>query len=307
MTPRLSVVIPTYNRREILLKVLEAYKRQTAAGGILEILVVDDGSTDGTRQAVAQASAGSPFPIRYFCQGRMGQAAARNRGIRESLGQIILFNDDDIIPSATYAAEHLEWHEKYPGLTDAVLGKLIWSPEVNPTPFMKWLEHDVMFCFWRRRKGLLEQPLFFVGILSMKCDFLLQNGMFDEDFRAYGFEDTELCERLKRKGLRVFYNPDAVAYHHKKVSVADAWRREEQVEFARPFFMAKTGAAAEPDPFEHDGAVKKALRNSARAVLPAFSPMLKLFDTRLPLPWVVYRTFYYQYIVPRARAGAPRQ
>lgn len=300
MKLKLSIVVPTHNRRDKLLRVLDGYNRQTARDRILEVLVVDDGSTDGTREAAQQAAAKLQIPIRHLWQECSGQAAARNHGIREAQGEIVLFGDDDIIPVPIYVEEHLAWHGNYPAPGDAVLGRVLWSPEVNPTPFMRWLEQDSDS---RMHRGLMGDPAFLAGIISLKKDFLLQNGMFDEEFRTYGLEDIELGRRLLKKGLRIFYNPDALGYHYKRVTVADIWRREETVERALPFFRAKIGEGAPPDPFENDSSAKKALRKFMRGVLPLASPVLRLFDTQIPLPGIVYQLFYYHYIVPTARAG----
>lgn len=299
MTRNLSIIIPTLNRKSKLLLVLDGYNRQTARDQILEVLVVDDGSTDGTREAVLQSANTVQIAVRYLRQEWRGLAAARNHGIREARGAIILFGDDDIIPDAKFVSEHLAWHVRYPALPDAVVGCLTWSPDVNPTPFMEWLEHDTND---RRSEGLLDDPFLLGGFTSLKREFLIQNGTFDEDFKAYGLEDIELGRRLLKKGMRVFYNPSAVGYHYKRMSVADVWRREELVEKALPLFRAKMGYGEPPNPFRNDGSIKKALRKLVRAVLPAAAPVLWLFDTQIPLPSIVYQVFYYHYIVPTARA-----
>ncbi|TLY37341.1 MAG: glycosyltransferase family 2 protein [Nitrospirae bacterium] len=145
---RLSVIIPTYNRKEILRKTLRAYRSQSSQREIVEILVVDDGSTDGTNSDAAEWSEGTVIPIRYLRQEKKGLAAARNFGIREARGGLVLFGDDDIIPGRDLVAEHLAWHKKYPDPSVCILGHVAWSPEVDPTPFMEWLGMDgVLFGF----------------------------------------------------------------------------------------------------------------------------------------------------------------
>ncbi len=136
---KLSIAIPTYNRKDVLRKVLEAYCSQSAPEEILEIFVADDGSTDGTESAVAQFNEGSSVPIRYFRQEHRGAAAARNLAIREARGDLLLFTDDDVIPSPTLVEEHSKWHRQNPDPRVAVSGSVPWHPEVHPTPFMHWL------------------------------------------------------------------------------------------------------------------------------------------------------------------------
>lgn len=311
---RMSVIVPTYNRRAILLKALEAYQQQTAVRDILEILVIDDGSTDGTPGAVEQFALTAPFPVRYLRQNHEGPARGRNRGIRESRGGLVLFGDDDIIPAPTLVAEHAAWHQKHPGESDAMLGRVDWAPEVHPTPFMEWLSSEgVVFDYGKMRRGLVDENHFYSCNLSIKRNFLLQNGMFDEEFPAAAFEDIELGHRLMAKGLRLFYHPEAVGYHWKRMSLADAVRRAEMVEIASELFRAKVPAPPAPAVRRPGEGARRALRKTLRAVLPAAAPLVRLFDTRVPLPWFVYRIFYAECILPRvqakvrARAALPRQ
>ncbi|MDG6999967.1 MAG: glycosyltransferase [Nitrososphaerota archaeon] len=302
MVRNLSIIIPTYNRAPILAKVLRAYGSQTAEAGILEILVADDGSTDETAAVVEQFSSKFRFPVRHLRLEHGGLAKTRNSAIREARGELLLLGDDDIIPAPHFVAEHLAWHEKYPDLHDGVLGRVVLSSELRPTAFMVWLHDEMLFNFSSSPSGLLDPPSYLFGITSVKREFLLQNGMFDEDFKEYGFEDIELGHRLSKVGYRVFYNPAAVGYHYKKMSLAYAWRHAELVETARPHFLAKIEANEMIAP-RPETATRKTLRKLVQAVMPFFSPVIWLFDTPIPLPRFVYRLFYLQYILPRVRAG----
>src|SRR5579862_8396835 len=107
MPKTLSIVIPTYNRQPVLLKALDAYLHQSASSRISELLIVDDGSTDNTAATVQAFISRASFPVRYLSQPNRGPAAARNRGIRESHGDLILFTDSDIIPHHDLVAQHL--------------------------------------------------------------------------------------------------------------------------------------------------------------------------------------------------------
>ncbi len=138
----LSVVIPTYNRKDILQRTLEGLAAQSAWADIDEILVIDDGSTDGTNRLVADYTRCSRVPVRSFRQSNLGQAAARNVGIREAQSSILLFLDDDIVPSPALVTEHLAWHDRHPEPHMGVLGFVTWAPEVRATPFMEWLGLD---------------------------------------------------------------------------------------------------------------------------------------------------------------------
>ena len=96
--PTVSVVIPTYNRKDMLREALNSLAQQTYPTDRFEIIVVDDGSTDGTDQIAAVAF---PFTLRYFWQTNQGDATARNLGARQSQADILVFLDDDILVEPT--------------------------------------------------------------------------------------------------------------------------------------------------------------------------------------------------------------
>lgn len=311
-TPQLSIIIPTYNRKAVLLKALEGYNHQTAQAEILEVLVVDDGSTDGTGTAVADFSRTSPLTIRYHPKQNGGQAAARNSGIRAAGGRILLFTDDDIIPRPTLVAEHTAWHRKYPANNFAILGKVVWSPELHPTPFMEWLGlGGALFGY-----GLLSPgreagfSYLYTCNLSVKREFLMKNGLFDETFRGYGYEDLELGSRLARKDFRIIYNDAAIGEHYKRMTYADARRREESICLAAlrlentegGRYLEEQSSPAKPI------TLKLKLRKSfAAAAAPFLLPLVPLLDTQVRLPWIIYRILYYHHVVPRAQANFARR
>lgn len=98
----LSVIIPTYNRKESLLTTLDSLCQQTWPARKFEVVVVDDGGSDGTGQ-VAQAT--FPFRLVYLSQTNQGSAAARNHGALQSSGDILVFIDDDVTLHPGYLAE----------------------------------------------------------------------------------------------------------------------------------------------------------------------------------------------------------
>jgi GT2 family glycosyltransferase len=298
---RVSVVIPTFNRKQVLAKAFQAHLAQSALDEIKEILIVDDGSTDGTESQVSALASKSSVPVRYCKQSKLGQAAGRNFGIREATGEIILFADDDIIPAADLLAEHLRWHDRYPEPHVVVLGYVTWSPEVRPTPFMKWLGLDgPLFAYAHfRGKKELDFRAFYTCNLSLKTEFLRRTGTFDEDFKSYGYEDPELGYRLQKNGMRLLYNPAAAAYHYKRVTFAEACRRVELAAPALRVFRQKEAGRYLLDLEERELAarprshVKKlvvaALHPFERIIL---SPFRLIVDFRIPLPWIVYRRLY---------------
>lgn len=303
MAAQLSVIIPTYNRKDILLKTLEGYKLQTATDEILEVLVVDDGSTDETGEAVKQFASSAPFLIQVLRQQNSGLAAARNLGIQAAKGELLLFGDDDIIPTPAMVAEHLDWNRKYPAPSDAVLGLVVWAPQLNPTPFMRWFGlKGGLFSFGQLRGGsdVAATCCYFCNT-SVKKRFLLENAMFDEEFKSYGYEDTELGHRLLKKGFRLFYNPQAVGHHYKRMSVADIRRRAELISAAQQTLWAK---APELRANRKEPAGHRMLKALAKFFAPALAPFAFVLESRIPLPQSFYRVFYFLISTVWVKQGA---
>ncbi len=209
---RLTIVVPTHNRADLLGRALRGLLDQTASPSDYEIVVVDDGSTDATREIVE--SVGAPEArLRYFRQENKGPAAARNLGVLEARGQIILFTGDDCLPADNLVAEHLAAHDEHGDV--GVVGLVTWHPEIEKTPFMAYLETGPQFGF-----STIEDPddvaiwHFYTANCSVKRHWLEQVGGFDEDFKHAAFEDMEIAYRMKQRGLRIIYRPSAETYHH---------------------------------------------------------------------------------------------
>src|SRR5262249_43416700 len=94
--PRVSVITPTYNRKNSLISTLQALARQTVTPATFEVVVISDGSSDGTAEALAGLA--TPYALRCFEQDHQGPAAARNLGVHEAHGELLVFLDDDVVP-----------------------------------------------------------------------------------------------------------------------------------------------------------------------------------------------------------------
>ena len=141
----LSVVICTYNRAELLGMALESLVWQTLDRGKFEVIVIDDGSSDATRQCVELFS--DSLPVKYFFQNNAGLSSAKNHGIYAAQGRIIFFMDDDDTASSTLLEEHLITHTKYPAKNYAVLNYTRWAPGLFVTPLMHFITE--VGCFLR--------------------------------------------------------------------------------------------------------------------------------------------------------------
>ena len=240
----LTVIIPTYNRKDILKKCLNALFNQTFPQSDYEIIVIDDGSTDETEELI-KSLMDSPYILRYLKQENKGPAAAKNVGIKNAQGEIILFIGDDIIASPALLEEHFNAHQKNPEENVAALGYVTWSPEIEITPFMKWLENGgPQFHFWQIKDKIEvdTHKYFYTSNISVKRKFLLENnGFFNEEFVYAASEDIELGYRMKIKGMILKYNKNAIVYHYHYTSLKDTCQRMIKAGISNQILAKKIG------------------------------------------------------------------
>ncbi|MGE3844814.1 MAG: glycosyltransferase family 2 protein [Vicinamibacterales bacterium] len=228
----LSIVIPTHNRADVLGRCLGALCRQEALPADAEIIVVDDGSEDETRAAVAAGANGAPVPIHYLWQAASGPAAARNRGIRAASGHIVLFLGDDIIAGPRLVSEHLSSHTAFPDVMIGVLGFVTWSDRVPVSPYMRWLESSgEQFAYGTLddRSWVDPSRYLYTSNLSLKRRAVAESGeWFDERFRHALLEDIDLGRRLASHGFTLYYNRAAGARHEHAIELRHYARRIER-------------------------------------------------------------------------------
>ncbi|MFC1750455.1 glycosyltransferase [Pseudomonadota bacterium] len=223
----LSVIIPTHNRAKILKDCLKELFKQSLPKKNFEIIVVDDGSRDETKEVVKKFME-KRDNIKYVYQKNQGQGIARNKGMFKAEGDVVVFMGDDIIPTKDFLSEHMRYHLRYGEENEAVLGLTMWHPKLKVTPFMKWLTNgsSILGMFgghqfaYEKLKGKVEADFnfFYTSNISLKFN-LADKYPFDPSFSGYGWEDIELGYRLhKREGLRIYYNPKALGYHFHKMS-----------------------------------------------------------------------------------------
>jgi len=244
MAKYLTVIIPTYNRAKTLEKCLTALAGQTYPGSGFEVIIADDGSTDRTGELAASFMNGKIVDVKYFRQENKGPAAARNLGIKNAAGDVILFMGDDMLAGPDLLERHTAWHLKNAKDSAALLGYATWDPELEITPFMFWLENGgPQFSFNRLEDGGEADPrlYFYTCNISLKRRFLTGNGLFDEEFPYAAYEDMELGCRLKAAGLKLFFDRKAVAWHHHYTSLEGACKRMIKVGESKKILNRKIG------------------------------------------------------------------
>lgn len=210
-SPQVSVVVPTYNRLSRLRTVISALEQQTFSTDDYEVVIVSDGSTDGTNDFLDGLR--SERTMRWFSQSNKGPAAARNLAVSKAVGEFIVFVDDDVAAEPQLLAEHMRAHREAPGDV-VVLGPLM-SPEgFTMSPWVRWEQEMLM----KQYRALLAgdwQPSarqFYTGNASVRRSHLLAVGGFDESFRRA--EDVELAYRLAARRLGFVFNWEAVGRHY---------------------------------------------------------------------------------------------
>jgi lipid-A-disaccharide synthase len=206
--PFFSVIICTKNRKDLLVESIRSLDNQDFPSGAYEILVVDDGSTDGTGEAVKKLE--TKCALRYLAIEWQGRAGARNCGIREARGEVVLFTDDDILAPPQYLIEHFKYHGRYSRT-------IVRGPIINISEY-KFPEN--------RKAGIgdFSQAFFCTCNVSVSRKELLDIGGFDESFVEYGYEDNEVGWRLRENGLKAHFNMNAIVYHYKP------WKKESDLE-----------------------------------------------------------------------------
>jgi glycosyltransferase involved in cell wall biosynthesis len=230
--PSFSIVIPTYQRRETVCRTLNALNA-TDYPGSLEIIVVIDGSSDGTRAALEQIDC--PFELRIAEQANRGLGAARNRGAREARNEIILFVDDDMIAEPDLVEQHARMYRVG---ADGCTGRFV--PARGP---------GAGFLSGGKPQSPTRDPAaphlitaFDIcgGQISVRRSVFEELGGFEESFTAngkYGFEDFEFGHRLLQR-FDVRENPSAVTHHSGVVSPREFLRRARCCARAQTEFVA---------------------------------------------------------------------
>jgi glycosyltransferase involved in cell wall biosynthesis len=233
--PEISVVIPTFNRMDVLPEVLAGLEAQEQAPSF-EVVVVDDGSSDGTAEWLSRHR--WRMPVEVVHQRNLGPAKARNRGVALASGGRVAFLGDDTVPSRGWLATH---HQAAQARSDrdrvAVLGYTGWHPRLRLNPFLEYInEYGLQFGY-----ALIDEPekvpfnFFYTSNVSLPRELLLAES-FDLRFPYPAWEDIELSYRLEKGGMRLVYEPSATVAHDHPTSVKRFISRQEKAGYSAVVF-----------------------------------------------------------------------
>lgn len=219
---KISVIIATYNRSHSLVRTLESLAGQTLAPGRWEAVVVDNNSTDDTREEFAKFVALNPgFNFRMTSETAQGLSPARNRGIAGARGEYLVIIDDDQTVNGDFLKTYTGFFDSNPGVA-AAGGVIIPVYETAPP---RWLSHYTE----RMLAGALDlgrKPGEFPrgkypggGNMALRKGMTDKYGVFDVNLgrtgtKLMGGEEKDLFARLRAGGERIWYLPGAEVYHH---------------------------------------------------------------------------------------------
>lgn len=202
--PCISVIIPAFNSRSTLGQAIEACLRQDYPKDRLEVIVVDDGSTDDTKEIAGH------YPVIYIYQKKGGPGAARNAGWKRARGEMIFFTDADCIPEKNcLAIMHKSICDKR---VDAVAG----SYGIKNTEYItaRCIHAEIMFRHLRMPDYINSFGTYNVLI---KKSVLEDLSGFNEDYLTSSAEDSELSYRMLKRGYKVYFERKSIVFHfHEK-------------------------------------------------------------------------------------------
>jgi glycosyltransferase involved in cell wall biosynthesis len=230
-----SVVIPTYNRLDMLVRVLDALEHQVDAPSF-EVIVINDGSRDDTERVISQRKG-----ITFRTQPNGGPGRARNHGVSLASGRSIVFIGDDTVPEPRFLAEHARVHaEANRDPLVACLGYTGWPRGERVTAFMDYInDYGLQFGYKLIEDGaVVPYNFFYTSNISIDRELLAAHP-FDTTFPSAAWEDIELAYRLDAMGLKIRYNARAITRHYHPMDVDSFARRQYTVGKSGAIFFQK--------------------------------------------------------------------
>jgi len=211
--PRVSIVVPIRNGREVISECIEALLAQDFPAGQREILVVDNGSTDRTAEVVRS------YPVTYLSEPRRGVSNARNRGIEAARGEIVALLDGDCVPNREWLRELLEPFEE--PAVGCVAGELGHGPIATAAQ----RQSARILGNWQRYATSASLPYLVTANTAFRRAVLDRVGRFDP--RMTRAQDVDFGRRLNELGdVRVVYRPGASALHSHPASQRAFFRQQ---------------------------------------------------------------------------------
>jgi len=194
--PHITVIVPVLNGEKVIGSCIKSLLNLDYPSQKLEIIVVDNNSTDRTAKIIKS------LPVKYIFEEKIGISAARNAGIKQAKGEIIVFTDSDCLVNKNWLKEHVKSHVDK---SIAAVGGFV-KDKKSENIYERWSE-----------KTYFVSPIedFVDSIIGCNMSFragFLKGHFFDENI-VYGADESDLCQRVLKAGFKIYYNPKAIVLH----------------------------------------------------------------------------------------------
>lgn len=239
----ISVIIPVYNGAQTLPACLRALKKQTVSPEAFEIIVVDDGSTDGSALVAQQPG------VRVIRQNNAGAAAARNHGARVAQGELLLFTDADCVPAPDWVAQ---LSAPFADATVAGAKGVYQTAQTELTPRFVQMEYESKY-----ERMADAETIDFVDTYSAayRREVFWAVGGFDVTFPGASVEDQEFSFRVAEAGHRLVFAPQAMVLHTHDRSAPEYARRKYSIGYWKNWVVQR-----HPDKLRHDSHTPQILK-----------------------------------------------
>lgn len=228
-----SVIIPYYNRKNLLLNTISCFEKQDYCKNNFELVVIDDGSSDLSECELKK------FKVNIVCKKftrseNSCASFARNKGIEFGSGDLFIFLDCDQLTLPNFISEHVDFYKKhdYPIFQIGTRKNLLPYQDINNLAKVRYypdFRHRVLSKDYKENlKGIWH--LVWSHNISIERKYLDKYGGFDEKFKCWGLEDVELGYRMHKNGIKILYNKNIETYHQFHEELFDAnrfngWKR----------------------------------------------------------------------------------
>ena len=302
--PTLSIIIPTYNRKDLLHETLNSLAQQTYPSNHFEIIIVDDGSTDGT---AAISTESFPFVLRYFWQNNQGDAIARNLGAKQSQADILVFLDDDMLVEPDYLTYLIRDHAEYQNRITVGLVNI--RPE-ETTPLSLAIDTSIAPNFTSAEVAFTDV---FSNNMSIRREAYFKIGMMQGlDFPGSSMWcDLDFNYRAYQQGFQFFRSTKAICWHRDyTVRSLDVYKKRVRTSSYRavvlfqrypellahvPMFYDKNPIIWRQDPLRLIARKLGRSMTSSRLILWSMEQIVHILEKRYPASTLL--SMLYRYII----------
>ena len=216
---RISAIISTFNRDSFLPGLFDSLKDQTLPHDQFEVIIINNNSTDSTEKLSLEfIGSSNGIKVRYFTESNQGLSFARNRGIKESAGDLVTFIDDDALPANDFLEKTVLFFDEHPEAGAAGGKILLRFMDHKPGWYNRFLSPLLGYFNYGDRTRIFRNNYFRGSNMTFRKSLFDTFSPFDTRLGRFGTtltggEEKELFYRLKNKGVGVWYIADAIVFH----------------------------------------------------------------------------------------------